>query len=169
MSILRCYSWTPVVVLPLWLQVRDTLVFLRGRSATGVTGVYLARLCARGGRRNKRLCAGICKHVRFCWIFVRQAGGAPFHRILAACVIGNVFKPFVKLLCPDSSSAQFPKRLAHGELARYKAPSLNRELVCPNGSRKSADPQDRTRIREHPPSNQSLTSACQGFYRNLSR
>ncbi len=84
---------------------------------------------------NYGLCAGICKHVRFCWIFVRQAGGTPFHRILAACVIGNVFKPFVKLLCPDSSSAQFPKRLAHGELARYKAPSLNRELVCPNGSR----------------------------------
>jgi hypothetical protein len=111
----------------------------------------------------KRLRAGICKHVRFCWIFVRQAGGAPFHRILAACVIGNVFKPFLILLCPDSSSAQFPKRLAHGELARYKAPSLNRELVCPNRSRKSADPQDRTRIREHPPSNQSLTSACQGF------
>jgi hypothetical protein len=45
----------------------------------------------------------------------------------------------------------------------------NRELVCPNGSRKSADPQNRTRIREHPPSNQSLTSACQGFCRNLSR
>ena len=101
--------------------------------------------------------------------FVRRQRDLEVRSLNLYFVIGNVFKPFLILLCPDSSSAQFPKRLAHGELARYKALSLNRELVCPNKSRKSADPQHRTRIREHPPSNQSLTSACQGFCRNLSR
>ena len=54
-----------------------------------------------------------------------------------------------------------------GGLARYKTASPNRELVCPKGSRKSADPPVRVRIGEHPPSNQSLTSASQGFCRNL--
>jgi hypothetical protein len=66
-----------------------------------------------------------------------------------------------------SFCAQFAKRSAHGGLARYKTASPNRELLCPRGLRKSADPPARYRIGEHPPSNQSPTSAFQGFCRNL--
>src|ERR1700680_3513062 len=54
-----------------------------------------------------------------------------------------------------------------GGIARYKTASPNRELLYPKGLRKSADPPARDRIGEHPPSNQSPTSAFQGFCRNL--
>src|SRR6266478_1336817 len=52
-------------------------------------------------------------------------------------------------------------------IARCKTASPNRELLCPKGLRKSAEPPVRDRIGEQPPSNQSLTSASQGFCRNL--
>jgi hypothetical protein len=97
--------------------------------------------------------------------------GHPCHRTLSTCVIGNVFEPFMILFMSElaaiSFCAQFAKRSVHGGLARYKTASPNRELLCPQGSRKSADPPVRDRIGEHPPSNQSLTSASQSFGHNL--
>jgi len=99
--------------------------------------------------------------------------GHPRHRILSTCVIGNVFKPFVILFMPSlvaiSFCAQFPKRLAQRCSPGTRQLPPNRELVCRKGSRKSADLRDRARIGEHPPSNQSLRSASQGFCRNLPR
>jgi len=110
--------------------------------------------------------------VRFCWISARPGGwGHPCHHTLPTCVIGNVFEPFMILLMSElaviSFRAQFPKRSVHGGLARYKTASPNRELLRSKGLRKSADPPVRDRIGEHPPSNQSPTSASQGFCRSL--
>jgi hypothetical protein len=90
---------------------------------------------------------------------------------LPTCVIGNVFEPFMILFMSElaaiSFCAQSPNRSVHGGPARYKTASPDRELLCPKGLRKSADPPVRDRIGKHPPSNQSLTSASQGFCRNL--
>jgi hypothetical protein len=95
--------------------------------------------------------------------------GHPCHRTLPTCVIGNVFEPFMILFMSElaviSFRAQFPKRSVHGGLTRYKTASPNRKLLCPKGLRKAADPPVRDRIGEHPPSNQSLTSAPQGLGR----
>ena len=97
--------------------------------------------------------------------------GPPCHRTLPTCAIGNVFERFMILFVSEvaviSFCAQFPKRSVYGGLARCKTASPNRELLCPKGLRKSADLPVRDRIGEHPPSNQSLTSASQGFGRNL--
>jgi hypothetical protein len=72
---------------------------------------------------------------------------------------------FMSELAVISFRAQFPKRSVHGGLTRYKTASPNRKLLCPKGLRKAADPPVRDRIGEHPPSNQSLTSAPQGLGR----
>jgi hypothetical protein len=97
--------------------------------------------------------------------------GPPMLPYLPTCVIGNVFEPFMILFMSElaaiSFCAQSPNRSVHGGPARYKTASPDRELLCPKGLRKSADPPVRDRIGKHPPSNQSLTSASQGFCRNL--
>ena len=110
--------------------------------------------------------------MRFCWISARPAGGAIHATVPCPPALSAMFLSLFRYFsCPNlprfSFCAQFAKRSVHGGIARYKTASANRELLCPKGLRKSANPPVRDRNGEHPPSNQSLTAASQGFCRNL--
>jgi hypothetical protein len=75
---------------------------------------------------NLRLCAGICKHVRFCWIFVGRLAGPPSPPYLVHPRSRQCFQAFCNTFhvrsCCDFFLRQFLKGWLRG-LARYKTTS----------------------------------------------